>query len=283
MSIQLNDRALLVQLNISQWTATKRDKRASREVTDNNRVVEGMARVNKSLVLSTELEAIHSMSGFIRNKYYSNTLPWGMDGTQILATQNYLTYMTEFRNDRREWLSLVSKFCQAYPTLVAKAHNQLGSLYDSADYPDVDTVRAKFHIDLSVFPVPSADFRVSIASDELSRIQQDVEARVAKAQETAMREAWQRLYDRVQKIQEKLADPKAIFRDSLIENAQEIVNMLPRLNLTDDPQLEAMRREVESQLLIHPDALRTNVTTRESTAEKAKAIMDKMSVFMGAN
>lgn len=282
MSIQLNDRALLVQLSISQWTAQKRDKRASREVTDNNRVVEGMARVNKSLVLSTELEAIHSMSGAIRNKYYQNTLPWGLDGTQILASQNYLAYMTEFRTDKAHWDKLVDDFIKVYPSLANRARTQLGALYNVNDYPDVDAVKAKFSIDLAVFPVPKGDFRVSIADEELTRIQQDVEARVQKAQGNAMREAWQRLYDRVQKIQEKLADPKAIFRDSLIENAQEICTLLPRLNLTDDPELEAMRQEVEKSLLVHPDALRTNVTTRESTAEKAKAIMDKMSVFMGA-
>ena len=52
MSLLLNDRAMLVQLSIRQWTASKRDKRASRKVTDENRVVDGMARVNKDLILS---------------------------------------------------------------------------------------------------------------------------------------------------------------------------------------------------------------------------------------
>lgn len=280
-SIQLNDRALLVQLSIRQWTAAKRDKRASRQVTDENSVASGMARVNKDLVRSSELDAIHSMSGAIRNKYYANTLPWGMDGAQILSTGNYLSYMSEFRNDRREWFRLVDEFIKVYPTLRATARGQLGGLYDPNDYPHNDEVRAKFDLDIAVFPVPSTDFRVSLASDELTRIQQDVEARLRVAQANAMRDAWQRLYDRVQKIQEKLADPKGIFRDSLIENAQEICSLLPRLNFANDPQLEQMRQEVEGALLQNPDALRTSPTLRENTADKAKQIMDKMSVFMG--
>ena len=57
--------------------------------------------------------------------------------------------------------------------------------------------------------------------------------------------------------------------------------LLPRLNFTDDPNLEAMRAEVEAKLIgHHPDALRNNLDLRQDAALEAKAIMDKMSVFM---
>jgi hypothetical protein len=137
-------------------------------------------------------------------------------------------------------------------------------------------------MDMAIFPVPATDFRVSIASDELTRIQQDVERRVADAQSTAMKEVWTRLYDRVKHMAEKLADPKAIFRDTLVENLQEQCSMLSRLNFMDDPNLEALRQQVEGTLASHhPDALRNDPDLRRDTAAEAKAIMDKMSVFMG--
>jgi phosphoenolpyruvate carboxylase len=80
---------------------------------------------------------------------------------------------------------------------------------------------------------------------------------------------------------DKLADPTGIFRDSMVENAREICAMLPRLNFTDDANLEAMRQEVESKIAkYHPDALRQDPVLRRDTAAEAKAIMDKMSVFM---
>jgi hypothetical protein len=137
-------------------------------------------------------------------------------------------------------------------------------------------------MDMAVFPVPSTDFRVSIGSDELSRIQQDVERRITEAQSKAMTEVWQRLYDRVKHMAEKLADPKSIFRDSMIENAREICALLPRLNFADDPNLESMRQQVEVTLLKHPEALRNDPDLRRDTAVEAKKIMDAMSVFMGA-
>jgi len=169
-----------------------------------------------------------------------------------------------------------------YDQLRLDAQRILGNLYDSTDYPSSVDIAHKFRMDMAIFPVPSTDFRVSIGSEELSRIQQDVERRVQRAQSTAMQEVWTRLYDRVKHMAEKLADPKAIFRDSMIENAREICALLPRLNFADDPQLETMRQQVEASLLKHPDALRNDPDLRRDTAAEAKKIMDAMSVFMGA-
>ena len=281
--MNLNDRALLVQLNVSQWTARKYDKRASKEVTTAHGAASAAGRFNKSLLpMNDKLENIHKKTTFIRTKYYDNTLPWGMDGTMMLPTANYLSFMSDFRKEKGEWESLVQDFLDEYDQMKLDAQRILGSLYDAADYPNVLELRHKFKMDMAVFPVPSADFRVAIGSEELTRIQQDVERRVKEAEQAALKDVWNRLYERVKHMAEKLADPKAIFRDSMVENAREICAMLPRLNFSDDPNLEAMRQQVEASLIKHPEALRNDPDLRRDTAAEAKAIMDKMGAFMGA-
>ena len=281
--MQLNDRALLVQLSISQWTARKYDKKASKEVTTAHGASSAAGRFNKALLpMNDMLDHVHKKSTHIRTKYYDNTLPWGTDGTQMLPTANYLTFMADFRKERDEWNYLVNTFVDNYDQLKTDAKRILGSLYDHTDYPSAMDIRRKFHMDMAVFPVPSADFRVAIGSEELSRIQEDVVRRVKDAERNAMLDVWQRLFDRVKYMAENLADPKAIFRDSMVENAREICSILPRLNFNDDPNLEALRQEVEGKLIKHPEALRNDPDLRRDTAAEAKAIMDKMSVFMGA-
>jgi hypothetical protein len=282
--MNLNDRALLVQLSISQWTARKYDRKASRKVAEEFHSYVDQGRYNKALLpMNGLLDNVHKKTTHIREKFYKNTLPWGMEGTMMLPTANYLAFMTDFRKEKAEWNSIVQTFVDNYDDLRLDAQRVLGQLYDPADYPSLSDVQRKFHIDIAVFPVPSGDFRVSIASDELTKIQQDVEARVANAQATAMKEVWTRLYDRVKHMAEKLADPKAVFRDSMVENARDICSLLPRLNFADDPNLEALRSDVEAKLIKHPDALRNDPDLRRDTAAEAKAIMDKMSVFMGGN
>ena len=279
--MQLNDRALLVHLTVSQWTARKYDKRASKEVTTAHGAASAAGRFNKSLLpMNDKLENIHRKTTLIRTKYYESTLPWGIDGTRMLPTANYLSFMSDFRKEKGEWESLVQDFLDEYDQMKLDAQRILGSLYDPADYPTALELRHKFNMDMAVFPVPSADFRVAIGSEELTRIQQDVERRVKEAEQAALKDVWNRLYERVKHMAEKLSDPKAIFRDSMIENAKEICALLPRLNFADDPNLEAMRQQVEASLIKPPEALRNDPDLRRDTAATAKDIMDKMSVFM---
>lgn len=281
--MNLNDRALLVQLNISQWTARKYDKRTTKDVADANRVDINVGRYNKSLLpMNDQLDLVHRKANAIRAEFYANTLPWGIEGTQLLPTANYLEFMTDFRKKKGEWQWLVNIFNMNFESYVEDAKRTLGPLFDANDYPHPSAIEGKFKMDLAVFPVPSTDFRVKLASDELSRIQQDVERRVQEASASAMKDVWQRLYDKVKHIEERLANPAAVFRDTMLENARELCELLPRLNFADDPQLEQMRQEVERKLVsYHPDALRNDPDLRRDTAAKAKEIMDRMAVFMG--
>ncbi len=282
MTMMLNDRALLVSLSISQWTARKLDKKATKEVADINRASTSAGRYNKSLLPLNDLLAnVHQKTGVIREKFAKNTLPWGVDGTRILPSANYLQFMQDFRKEKSEWQSLVNTFLDNYEYLVAEAKRWLGDLYDEKDYPSKESIIGKFSMDMGIFPVPSNDFRVELSSDELTRIQEDLEARMTSIQQEAMNDCWHRLYKHVEHITEKLSDPKNIFRDSMIENARETCDLLTRLNISEDPNLEAMRQAVERKLLDHhPDTLRNDLDVRQDTAEEARKIMDAMSVFM---
>jgi hypothetical protein len=280
--MNLNDRALLVQLNISQWTARKYDKRATEDVAAMHNAGKAAGRFNKALLpMNDYLDNVQKKATLIRTRYYQNTLPWAMDGTQMLPSANYLAFMTDFRKQKSEWEYAVSMFVDHYEDMKIIAKRVLGSLYSDADYPSENEIIHKFKMDMAVFPVPSTDFRVQLSNDELNHIRGDLEARLASAQQTAVREVWDRLFEKVKHIADKLADPSAIFRDSLVENAREMCALLPRLNFTDDPNLEAMRAEVEAKLIgHHPDALRNNLDLRQDTAAEAADIMKRMSVFM---
>ncbi|QDP53673.1 MAG: hypothetical protein Unbinned5406contig1000_19 [Prokaryotic dsDNA virus sp.] len=282
--MKLTDKALLAQLNVSQWTARKYDKKVTQQIADQHNTIVEAGRYNKSLLpLNDYLGNIHKLTTTIRTEYYKNTLPWGINGTQMLPSKNYLSFMTEFRNYKANWMSLVDQFVDVYPQLKLDAQRLLpNGLYKEDDYPTIDGLRAKFGMDMVIMPVPADDFRVQIADDELSAIQQQVTERVTSASQDAMKEAWQRLYDVVKHASDKLDNPTGIFRDSLVENINDICGILPRLNFADDPDLEAMRQQVESSLANeNPEALRVDWDLREQKAREAKAIADKMAVFMG--
>lgn len=281
--MKLSDRALLVQLSISTWSANKLDKEISNETNAIKGVQQNAGRYHKSLLPMCDLlDDIKKKATLIRTKFYDNTLPWGVKGIQILPTANYLAFMTDFRKERSEYEYLVKQFVPAYPQLVQDAQRFLGAAYKPADYPEAHEIADKFKMDMQVMPVPNNDFRVNIADEELERIHDEVEARVKDAARGAMQDVWQRLYDKVKHLAEKLADPNAIFRDTTVNHLVDLCELLPRLNVMDDPNLEAMRQEVEAKLAgYNPDVLRANPTTRKSVADEANDIAARMAAFMG--
>ena len=282
--MSLDTKAVLVQLNISQWTARKYDKRVTQEVSDKHNTVGDVGSYNKELLPDNALlKRIQKKSTAIRTEYYANTLGWGVtDGIQLLPSANYMDFMEQFREHRAEWQVLVDEFISQYMQLKDNAERTLGDMYNESDYPEEHELRSKFAMDMTVLPVPSDDFRVEIGSDEMERIADEVRSQVEGAYQSSIKEIWQRLYDKVETMNAKLSDPKAVFRDTLTENLSDVCDLLTRMNINNDPDLESIRQQVDSELATnHPDALRNDPIKRREVADKRKDIMSKMNVFMG--
>lgn len=280
----ITDKALLVNLAVSQWTARKLDRKETQELAKRHGSVADAARVNKALLpMAAPLDAIHKKTGELRQYLYTHTLPWAVDGSRILPTVGYMDFTADMRRLLAEWDTLVADFVTQYPTLKAHAQVTLNGMYKPDDYPDVAQVKAKFKASVSFFPVPSEnDFRAALSAEEDARLRDELREQLESAQRAAARECWARLYDVVKHAADKLADPKGIFRDSLVENAQEICKLLPKLNLTDDPKLEQMRRTVENSLCAHtPEALRLPGSTREQVADTLRTVANTIERELG--
>jgi hypothetical protein len=283
MSItSLQSRALLAVLTIRKWDARVSDKRVNQSVASSFNTNQGVGNYSKKLLPGEkQLANINALAATIRQKFYKATLPWGIDGTFILPSALYTSFTETFNEDRRAWEQLVDDFVDAYPSLQQRAKEKLGDLYNPNEYPSPQMIRKRFHMEVNFMEVPTGDFRCSLTDDEIDFIRRDVQRKTKEAEELAMREVWQRLFDRVEHIANKLSDPEAIFRDSMLENAQEIVDLLPKLNIANDEKLEQLRNEVQKRLLnTSPKELRTNPVLRKAKAKEASAIVSAMSAFM---
>jgi hypothetical protein len=59
-----------------------------------------------------------------------------------------------------------------------------------------------------------------------------------------------------------------------------LVDVLPKLNVTGDPELERLAAEVRASLLVDPQELRKSESIRSETAKAASAIAGRMSAYM---
>jgi len=150
--MQLQEKAMLAFLTISQWTARKHDSRATQDVAQKYRLRGEAGRYHKVLIAKEELKEIQRIASSARSFHYENTLPWSDDGNRILTAANYFAYTTELQKLKAEFEAHASKFCQDYQTLVANQMHRLNDLYDPADYPHPSMIRNKFSLDIVISP-----------------------------------------------------------------------------------------------------------------------------------
>lgn len=281
----IKDRAMLVSLSISVWTARAHDKRVSKEVAQKHNAPADVGKYHKKLLAEApSYDAVTKLEGEIRKWHYTQTLPWSQDGSRILPAQNYFDYTGALREHRARFDSSVAAFIHHYPGLKQTAKIRLNGLYREEDYPGEHEIRDHFEIETKIFPMPAAeDFRINLGDEEVAMIRERISLDVAAAQQIAMRDLWNRLHSGVSHLVERLSDPDKVFRDTLVTNLRELCSLLPRLNLTQDRQLEAMRAEIETRLSgQNPQSLREDPSLRAKVAQEAARIQSVMSAYMGA-
>jgi hypothetical protein len=282
-------RAMLASLTISQWSARKLDKTATRKTTDDAAAIAEAGRFNKNLLAGQDacLKAVSAIASAARADFYAATLPWSNDGPRILPADLWASVNAKLQDHAQTFYIAVNDFLTDYAQSRDRARFALGSMFRESDFPSVPDVRAKFAFAFEFDPLPtSQDFRVTLADDDADMLRKDIEARAAARYAAASRDAWQRLYAAVERIavtlpQYATGEVKR-FNDSLTGNLDELVAILPSLNITQDPQLTAMTDRVKAELAhMNPQTLRDSDHARDKAANSAAAICRTMAATIG--
>jgi len=286
-TIALGERAMLVNLSVSTWSARKHDIRISDKVAADHGADRSMGRYAKHLIPRQLLTAVNAANSALRDHHNLNTLAWGDDGTRILPAANYLGYQEQQQRLEDSFGRAVRDFVACYPQYVETARKALNGLFDPKDYPAPARIGEKFGVRRHFMPVAQPDdFRVRLGDAQVARIRAEIEARNAELVENANRDLWQRLHEVTGRLVERLSafqvDPVAgtrvhPFRDSLIENVRSLLEIMPRLNITGDAQIERVRQELAGKVACHdPETLREDRFLRAEVVDAASGILAQM-------
>lgn len=280
MAISIASSAVLVDLNISVWTARKMDKRVSREINISKQATESAGNYSKHILTGADqLDRIHKLASEIREWHARQTLPWADSGTRLLPMLNFFDYKTRLSEYEQEFKDIVDQFIVEYPNLISVMAFRLGAMFDRNEYPAVDIVANKFSLRYTIIPVPEVgDFRVDVGADMMKEIEAQYEKAYNSRVESAMSDAWSRLHTTLEHMVDRLSgDDKKIFRNSLIENALELTSLLTKLNVSNDPKLERARVELEQSLVgVTPDDLRQSQAIRADVLSRVNQIMESI-------
>lgn len=282
--MSISNNTMVVNLQISVWSGYKLDKGMTQKVTSEANAAADAARVNKHIVPKESLKEIITAQGALRTHFYTHTLPWGDNGDRLLPRLSFTDFMQEHGKLNEAFNNAVDNFInEKYLRARDQAAFRMGEMFRPEDYPEPEQLRRRFAVNLDIHGVPTGrDFRVDMDSATLDMLRQQIESKNQERVTAAMQDVWSRLAEVLGHFATKMADD-SVFRDSTVKNLEELVDMLPALNVTGDPKLEQVRQDINDTLIGYtPKDLRKDTAVRQAAAQESKRIIDQMAGFMGA-
>jgi hypothetical protein len=279
---------MLCSLSISMWSARKHDPDASQEIAQRHGAQADAGRYHKVLLPKEALAEIQKIVSEARQEHYFMTLPWDDNGYRVLPAAAYMDHTEKMRELSNRFTPTVDTLAQQFGHLVEEAKLRLGGLFRPNDLPAAEELRSKFSFETKVMPLPDAgDFRVSLGDEEKERIKRQITTAVEASLQVASRDLWLRLYEAVTHLAERLQAYQVTeegvehpFRDSVVTNLVKLVDILPKLNVTADLELERLAAQVRASLLVDPQELRKSESVRSDTAKAAAMIAQRMAGYM---
>jgi hypothetical protein len=291
----LSRKATLVKLAVSQWSGSKIDKKVTAETNERYHADEDAGQYRKRLVLKEALEEITQAESKIRATFETYTKPWAR-GMGILPNAVHAEFSRKIRELTREHDEAANRFERKYASHVAEMRTKLNGMFNEADYPDPENIRARFSVSITPYPVPDVgDFR----SDVLDKnTVEDIKREMQEASEQMLQDI---MKDNVKQISEvvghmssklreygerELSDKKSgkrtFFLDSLVDNVRDLAKLLPAFNLTNDAKLDAVITRINKELTVEDaKVLRENPEARVVVQKSAEEILKDVESLLG--
>ena len=286
----LSEKALLVRLSVKYPSFSKTDKGVSLEVADQKNANQRAVKVIKTLIETTHpaYRAVKTARGALYNVFAAETAPWSEDGWYIIKAKGYDRFTEVMREKTDAFDIAVTDFLKVYPELVDQAPHRLGDLFDAEIFPSVEACAELFHSDVEVRPVPEAgDFRVAMSAEDKQKIVTQMQRKNDERVTQVTSECFDRAYSAISNMVERLEafDPDkkgAKLYDSLVGNVRDIADLLPSLNVGDDPRLEQLAKDIGLRLTeTDASTLKKDEGKRQEVADNARQIMNQIDDFIG--
>lgn len=248
----VSKRAMLVSLSLSVWDSNITDKAASAEVSVQKGITEsGLCRVRKTRVpRNPYTKSINELVNNLRQYHYSATLLWTRDGTRVLPVANFQEYTLRVNLAKQQLQLHVQALIDNYDQLKVEAKKMLGSLYKEGDYLSPRELITRYSISTQFMPLPNTGqfLDLGFSSEQEQALRKQLETDMRTSLVGATERVWHDLYEKVKSVSEQLGNPDSRMQDRALTSLSDMAEMLPRLNLMNDPVMNAMAETLKSTL-----------------------------------
>jgi len=280
----LANSATLVSLEIGQLGLSKKDSDLTKKAHTAAGITDNRAGYYRKFLLSkAEITPIFKTANFARSYHRYMTVPWGHDKYRLLPSKLILKYTAKIKEFKIEFFSHVDDLVQKWPFILTEAQRILGTVYDPADYPMQSELKSHYKFNVRFKPIPQDDhFILQVEEKTLQEMKESLNKEQDDNLQSAMSSLWHRLFEVVDRMATRLDDSNPRIYKTLVTNIEDLVKLLPDLNISNDPQLTDMCNQIENKLCVFtPGQLKKDNKVKTQVAKDAADIRDKMNVIMG--
>ncbi len=277
--------AMLADVSISTWSANKSDAALMENIKADAGATGKVGHVVKNILAGGEelLKDCHGAHAAVRTAHYALTLPWVSDphaervrGPRLLPNMLFDKYLTTMTQRRSAAMAALDAFVDDYPDAIMRARKRLGKLAP-AEYPSEDFVRRAFRVSFEWEPIPSGAAFKNLPDNILGKLANTLEKRQTAMIEASQTAMWKEVRKRMQKLAEKTAEPDARFKLTTVENARELIELMPGWNISQHPAVAEIVEDIEHMLRgIDADGIRKDAGARADIAVQASKVVEKM-------
>ena len=280
----LDEKAVLVQVNRRMYSPYLHDKEES--------IKFGAGNVTKHLFEGSDniVKETNAVFGALYKYVNDMTVPWAT-GVRLLNANLYMEFSTELRKHVDDANSAVDKLAANWDTAVQIDYNRMlriaqakgkPNLANINDYPDVQTLRSKYGVDVQYMPVPTADGfdpRLGMSAADQASVQDRVNDAEANGAKYVINQMLDPMSNAVEKLRVNIGDKGSFFRDSLIDNMVKVADRMGRINISDDPVVTERIKDLRSLVGTYAnnkDVLRNSQSVRTKAVSQIDNLVGQM-------
>lgn len=283
-------RGILCKLKMPSIQSRRKHDGETNRVAHDNEADTGMVSVIVCLVPKEFASKISGAAQRVRHVHRTMSLPWDDDGGRIIPVTIMENHASAVQDELAKYEAEVEEYAGNLPAVEAAAKLRLGPLFDPSLYESAEIVRAKLKPTLSYYPLPdSKDFRVDLDDDQIGYLKDTLDMHMRDKFDEATRDLKNRIIlvtemfvERVSNYHETtMPDGKVrvdkTFRDSVVDNVQTVLDMIPGLNITQDMEVAKLAEQTKTALCTYKAAtLRTSPAIRHEVVLKARALLARL-------
>jgi len=291
--MSIKNHALLVSLSVSKPQMTKKDDKATRDAESANNA-HGAGQFRKDLYPKSLVQPILTVESSARAYIESVTYMWTR-GEYLLPTAKFMEFTERIGKYQVEFDQCVTAFLNNWSNVMTQAQTSQGELFDANAYPDLTDLKSDFRFRVNYRPVTDAgDFRVQMQNEELDALRVEVEAATKESMNNMLRaplerlkEVVERLHEVTGKVDREVVNKKTgaldtrppIFRDSVVDNIMEEINLLHAFAEVMPDDVLAVAKSI-ADTTPHPQQLRDDPEKRKEVNVQTAALLDSINAML---